>query len=277
MSEAISTDSAEIENAVDSFLDLGHSLFALAIIALGIETFVCAGTLTGNLIETNRFGAAIGPTLAACGVGLLLKRTLRPAALTLGTLLFAYSVVFEVPKYAAALGNMGFRTLVFELLAIATLAWVLPGRDAVPNWLAVLSRCLLAVSFIVFGVDHFLGLAFIATLVPNWIPWHVFWITFFGAGFIAAGLSIGLNFRLRWGAAGIGLMFAVWVFTLHLPRTLFGLSGGSGPHSPAEWSSLFIAIALWGGSWALAVRWEEADGHGSAGRTPTVPRISSNG
>src|SRR5579864_7239708 len=69
MSEAISTDSAEIENAMNSFLDLGHSLFALAIIALGIETLVCGGTLTGNLIETNRFGAAIGPTLAACGVG----------------------------------------------------------------------------------------------------------------------------------------------------------------------------------------------------------------
>jgi hypothetical protein len=92
---------------MNSFLDLGHSLFALAIIALGTETLVCAGTLTGNLIETNRFGAAIGPTLAACGVGLLLKRTLRAAALTLGTLLFAYSVVFEVPKYAAVAGQHG--------------------------------------------------------------------------------------------------------------------------------------------------------------------------
>jgi hypothetical protein len=44
--------------------------------------------------------------------------------------------------------------------------------------------------------------------------------------------------------------FAIWVFTLHLLRVL-GLYGGAGPHSPDEWSSLFIAIALWGGSWAL--------------------------
>ncbi|MGH9342680.1 MAG: hypothetical protein ACRD19_02815 [Terriglobia bacterium] len=81
---------------------------------------------------------------------------------------------------------------------------------------------------------------------------HVFWIGFFGAGFMAAGLSNGFNFRLLWGAAGIGLMFAILVFTLHLPRTTLGLYGGSGPHSPDEWSSLFIAIALWGGPWVLA-------------------------
>ena len=81
---------------------------------------------------------------------------------------------------------------------------------------------------------------------------HVFWIAFFGAAFIAAGISIAVNIMLRWGAICIGLMFAIWVFTLHLPRTLFGVYGGSGPHAPDEWSSSFIAIALWGGSWALA-------------------------
>jgi hypothetical protein len=49
----------------------------------------------------------------------------------------------------------------------------------------------------------------------------------------------------RWGAAGIGLMFAIWVFTLHLPRVL-GLYAIPGAlHNSNEWSSLFIAIALW--------------------------------
>ncbi|MGH9711272.1 MAG: hypothetical protein ACRD37_12075, partial [Candidatus Acidiferrales bacterium] len=70
--------------------------------------------------------------------------------------------------------------------------------------------------------------------------------------FIAAGLSIGLNILLRWGAACIGLMFAIWVLTLHIPRTLFGLYGGRGPKDPDEWAGVFIVLALWGGSWALA-------------------------
>jgi len=46
-------------------------------------------------------------------------------------------------------------------------------------------------------------------------------------------------------------MFAIWVVTLHLPRVLglYGIPGA--PHNPDEWSSLFIAVALWGGLWAL--------------------------
>jgi len=252
MSEAVATEKTQLETAADALLGSGHMLFSLAIIALGIETVVCTGKLAGTLIETDRWGAVIGPVLAACGVGLLFKRTVRTAAIALGGLLFLYSLIFEVPKYVAAPGSMTFRTQVFEPLAIATLAWLVPGEDAIPSWLGRASRYLLAVSFIVFGMDHFLALAPIGTLIPRWIPWHVFWIAFFGAGFIAAGLSIGFNFLQRWGAAYLGLMFAIWVFTLHLPRTVFGLYGGSGPHSPDEWSSLFIAIALWGGLWVLA-------------------------
>jgi hypothetical protein len=252
MTETNSTERMQVERAADALLRSGHMLFSLAIIALGVETFVCAGSLVGTLIEADRFGTVIGPVLAACGVGLLFKRTMRTAAMVLGGLLFLHTVVFEVPKYTTTLGSMTFRTQVFEPLSIATLTWLLPGLDAIPSWLARASRYLLAVSFIVFGVDHFLAHAPIGTLIAPWIPWHVFWIAFFGAGFVAAGLSIGLDILLRWGAACIGLMFAIWVFTLHLPRTLLGLYGGSGPHSPDEWSSLFIAIALWGGSWALA-------------------------
>jgi hypothetical protein len=171
--------------------------------------------------------------------------------LTIGGLFFLCTVLLEVPKYAAIPGDMVLRTRVFEPLAIATLACLLPARDAIPPFLERASRYLLALSLIVFGVDHFLALAPIGTLIPNWIPWHVFWIAFFGAGFIAAGTGIGLNILLRWAAAGIGLMFAIWVFTLHMPRTFLGLYGGH-PRDPEECASLSVAIAIWGGSWALA-------------------------
>jgi hypothetical protein len=92
--------------------------------------------------------------------------------------------------------------------------------------------------------DHLIGLGPIARLVPAWIPFHVFWIGFFGIAFIATGVSIGLDRRRVWGAFGLGLMFAIWVLTLHLPRVsdVYGIAGA--PRSPNEWSSLFIAIAL---------------------------------
>ena len=144
------------------------------------------------------------------------------------------------------------RTIVFEPFALACLAWLLPGPGAIPVWLRRASRYLLALSFIAFGVDHFLALGFIANLIPSWIPFHVFWVAFFGVAFIAAALSIAFNILLRWGAAGIGLMFGTWVITLHLPRVLGLYPIPGAPHDPNEWSSLFIAMALWGGCWALA-------------------------
>jgi uncharacterized membrane protein len=268
MSEAISTARTRLSWA-DALLRPGRAVFSLAIVALGIETLACARSAIFlypqgsnprfKVIPILPFLPAIpwlayifGAVLAACGAGLLFKRTLRTAAIALGSLLVLCTLFLEVPKYAAIPGSMSLRTVVFEPLAIGVLAWLLPGRDATPSLLIRASRYLLAVSFIVFGVDHFLALAPIGTLVPNWIPWHVFWIAFFGAGFIAAGLSIGFNFLARWGAACIGLMYAIWVFTLHLPRVLglYGIPGA--PRSPDEWSSLLIAVALWGGSWALA-------------------------
>jgi hypothetical protein len=52
------------------------------------------------------------------------------------------------------------------------------------------------------------------------------------------------QFLQRWGAICIGLMFGIWVVTLHLPRVL-GLHGIPGaPRHPNEWSSLFIAVGL---------------------------------
>ena len=250
-------------------LRLGLPIFSLAIIGLGIETLVCAHRVIFLYPQESnpRFPVIpvlpflppvpwlaylFGAVLVLCGVGLLSKRAMRMSSTILGTLLFLSTLVLELPKYSAMPGNMSLRTVVFEPFVIAALAWLLPGAHAIPPFLERASRYLLAVCFVVFGVDHFLALAPIGTLLPKWIPWHVFWIALFGAGFIAAGLSVVLNILLPWGASCVGLMFAIWVFTLHLPRVLglYGIPGA--PHNPAEWSSLFIAIALWGGSWALA-------------------------
>ncbi|HZU25680.1 MAG TPA: hypothetical protein VFA04_09165 [Bryobacteraceae bacterium] len=245
-----------------SLARIGVPVFALAIIAIGVETIACAHYVAPRqglqaipvipwLPEITALGWIFGVVWAACGVGLFLRRTQRVAALTLAFLLFLFALILDVPRNASKPADIGLRTLVFEPVAIAALACLLPGRTAIPKMLERTSRWLLALALVVFGIDHFLALQFIASLIPAWIPFRVFWVAFFGAAFIASGLSIGLDVLLRWGAAGIGLMFAIWVFTLHLPRVLgvYGIPGA--PGNPNEWSSLFIAIALWGGPWAL--------------------------
>ena len=265
MSDVMAAEGTRLDRAANAMVNAGRAIFSLAIVALGVETWVCArdgGHSLGpqsDVLPVIPWLPAIawlaylfGAIWVACGVGLLSQRAVRPAAMTLGSLLFLCALVLEAPKNAANPASISLRTVVFEPLALASLAWLLPGRSAIPPWLERGSRYLLALSFIVFGVDHFLALAFIATLLPGWIPWHVFWVGFFGVAFIAAGLSIGLDFLARWAAAAIGLMFGIWVITLHLPRVLglYGIPGA--PRNPDEWSSLLIAVGLWGGSWALA-------------------------
>jgi uncharacterized membrane protein YphA (DoxX/SURF4 family) len=187
-----------------------------------------------------------------CGIGILSARTLKPSGTVVGNLMFLGAVLLNAPRNAIIPASMDLRTVVFEPLAIATLAWLLPRPSETPRWLDHTSRYLLALSLIVFGIDHFLALAPIGTLIPGWIPRNGFWIGFFGAGFIAAGLSIATGFLIRWGAACLGLMYAIWVLTLHLP-TVLGLHViPDRQDHPALWSSLFIATALWGGPWALA-------------------------
>ncbi|HEY5340471.1 MAG TPA: hypothetical protein VIK27_05535 [Candidatus Aquilonibacter sp.] len=102
------------------------------------------------------------------------------------------------------------RTGVFEPLAIASLARLI--GSARESGAARVARWVLAIALVIFGVDHFLALGFITSLVPAWIPLHVFWAALFGAAFIACAMA---------------LTFGVWVVTLHLPRTLgfYGIPG----------------------------------------------------
>jgi hypothetical protein len=258
---------SQLEAAPSTRFDPGLILFAFAIVVLGVQNIISAKDVTQamgpgyNVLPVLPFLPSIpwlayifGAVWVALGAGLLLKRTLLPSALALGTILFLCAVILEAPKNAAAIRDVGLRTGVFEPLAMGALAWLLPGAAAIPRWLALAARWIFAVSLVVFGVDHFLVFQFIVGLVPSWIPWHAFWSAFFGVAFIAAGIGIALNFLARWSYAGIALMFGIWVVTLHIPRVLglYGIPGA--PRDPSEWSSLFIAISLWGGPWSLARR-----------------------
>jgi uncharacterized membrane protein len=264
MQDPISAPPARFDRMGVALFNVGRVLFSLAIMGLGIETLVCARAATHSLgpgyevIPVLPWLPAIpwvaylfGAVWIVCGAGLLSRRTLRTTAMVLSGLLFLCAFVLDVPKNAANIGSISLRTTAFEPLALACLAWLLAGRPA-PDLFVRGSRFVLGLSLVVFGVDHFLALGFIAALIPNWILWHVFWVAFFGVLFIVGGVSIGLNLMHRGGAAATGLMFGIWVVTLHLPRVLglYGIPGA--PHNPNEWSSLLIALGLWGGLWAIA-------------------------
>ncbi|MBC5820991.1 MAG: hypothetical protein GIX01_03260 [Candidatus Eremiobacteraeota bacterium] len=192
-----------------------------------------------------------GIVLVACGVLMLRARTARFGAVAFAAAFLVGALVFDLPRAGAHPENIPLRTLLFEPLTMAALAWMLPAADRRNDWSMTLARYCIALSLTVFGVDHFLALGPIGAIVPNWIPFHVFWVVFFGAAFIAAGAGFAANMLRGWAAAGMALMFALFDVTLHVPRTLgaYGIPGAI--RDPDEWCGVFIVAAFCGGFLAL--------------------------
>src|SRR5438094_2826860 len=229
----------------------GRLLFSLAIIGIGVETLICSYLSDHKVVPVIPWLPAIpgltylvGAILVMCGAALLLRRTLVVSSITLGALMLLCGLAFDLPR-RPNLMSAEWRTNVLEPIAIGSLAWLAPGLGGIPRWLHMASRYLLAFALIVFGIAHFQVLTFIASMVPGWIPGHWFWTVFFGVAFIAAGVSFATGFLQLWAALGMGLMFAVWTVTIHLPPVL-------ATPDPDKWSDVFIVVALWGGCWALA-------------------------
>lgn len=230
----------------------GRLLFSLAIIGIGLETLICAHVSGSHKIvpvipwlpAIPRLAYPVGVIFVFCGVGLLFRRTLVASSITLGVLMSVCGVAFDVPRHFN-LVSAEWRTNALEPIVIGCLAWLAPGLGRISGWLEKTSRYLIALALIVFGMAHFQVLTFIAGMVPGWIPWHWFWTVFFGVAFVAAGLSFATGFLQRWAALALGLMFALWLATIHLPPVL------ATPPDPDKWSDVLIVAALWGGMWAL--------------------------
>jgi uncharacterized membrane protein YphA (DoxX/SURF4 family) len=109
-----------------------------------------------------------------------------------------------------------------------------------------LGRIFVAISLVVFGVQHFIYGGFVATLVPAFMPGRLFWAYFVGVAFVAAAIGILTRMLARPAATMLGVMFFLFVVLLHIPRIIGSSRDGN------EWTSGFVALAACGGAWILA-------------------------
>ncbi|MFY9688593.1 MAG: DoxX family membrane protein [Candidatus Acidiferrales bacterium] len=68
-----------------------------------------------------------------------------------------------------------------------------------------------------FGTEHFTLTRGIASIVPAWIPWHLFWAYFVGACFIAGPLSLVTRIQARLAACLLALTFFLFVVLMDAP------------------------------------------------------------
>jgi len=224
---------------------LGRLLFAVAMAGFGVQFLVhrwFRGPLPGPPWDPGRplWAYITAGVLIGTAVCIATKKKSRWSALLLAVLLLLRALLIYAPRLAAAPHDPRPWTSGFEILAMCGAALVLSGT------LVALGRFLFAISLVVFGVQHFLYARFIATLIQSWMPAHLFFAYFVGVAFLAAALAIAIRKHGRLAAALLGLMFFLWVISLHLPRV------AAAPHNGNEWTSMIVALAMCGGSWIMA-------------------------
>jgi hypothetical protein len=78
------------------------------------------------------------------------------------------------------------------------------------------------------------------------MPAHLFLASLAGIAMIVCGACIAARWQDRIAALALGVVFLLFVVTLHAPRVIAAM------HSADEWSSGLIALGMCGASWLMA-------------------------
>jgi len=110
-----------------------------------------------------------------------------------------------------------------------------------------------------FGTEHFTLATAVASIVPKWIPWHLFWAYFLGACFIAAALSLVTRIQPRLSASLLALTFFLFVVLMDLP------AWAKNPRDRIGLALVLRELSFSGGALALAAsltqQWRERGTH----------------
>jgi uncharacterized membrane protein len=117
-----------------------------------------------------------------------------------------------------------------------------------------------------FGTEHFTQTQGIASIVPAWIPWHLFWTYLVGTCFIAAGLSLVTKIQARLAASLVALTFFLFVVLMDAPGWAQDL------RSRFALALMLRELSFSGGALALAASLSPAWSEGGARLFATTAR-----
>jgi uncharacterized membrane protein len=140
---------------------------------------------------------------------------------------------------------MGFAGLIYFIAGILILR---KDINTARGWDKLISLCgvFIAAPLAVFAVEHFRGARFIQTMVPSWIPAHLFWAYFVGCALVAAATSLTVRRFVGVSSTLLGLMFFIFVSTIHIPNVL------AHPRDRFAFAVALRDLSFAGGAWALA-------------------------
>jgi len=194
------------------------------------------------------------------GLCIVFEKKTRPISLLLGGVLLLIFCFYYIPYEFLATSNymhLGEWENAEKELALAGGAFVIAGCFSAKNetlFFSFLGRLVpfgaifFSITMISFGALHFLFAKEAATLVPAWIPGHMFWIYFCGVALLGAGIAIILKIKTGLVAFLLGTMIFLWFIMLHIPRVAASPVNDIGD----ETASAFLALAYSGIAFVIA-------------------------
>ncbi len=185
---------------------------------------------------------------------------------------------FALVGTALALAPFGVPTTVFWIYVCASLLLLvglikvfaeLPQEHGVDK-IMPFGRLFFAIPMAVFGSEHFTATASIATLVPRWIPAHVFWVYLVGVAFLCAALGMAVLVQARLAATLVGMTMFIFVLVMDMPAV------AANPHNRFLWALALRQLAFSGGAFAFAMSpWIARPGPPSPARaTAVLPAVA---
>jgi uncharacterized membrane protein YphA (DoxX/SURF4 family) len=225
---------------------LGGVFFGVSLIAFGIQQFLYGDFVPGRApawpagVPGRLLWAQVsGAVLIAAGAAIVAEKKARVAAVAVAAMIFLWALLRNIPLaaadhyYGGAWTNLGKAlALTGGALAVARLSlrWTYVGRVCLGAFL------------VSSGIQHFLFVPFVMSLVPTWIGAARFWTYFAGVALIAGGAGLVVPRTARLAAALSGLMIFLWFVMLHVPRAL----AAADAQGRNEWTAVFEALAMSG-------------------------------
>jgi len=239
----------------------GHVLFAATMIALGVMglirrdfTPIWVPAPKGEP-EREMLVYLSALVLLVSGLALLWRRAAAIASCVLLGFLLAWLLLWDVPQLVLHPG-MGLTWAACKTAVMVAAAWVLyvwfagdrgPRlRFATGDTGLRIARTLYGLALIPFGIAHFTYLERTTSMVPGWLPWHLFWAYFFGCTFIAAGLAMIVGVYARIAAILSVVQLALFTVLVWVPVV------AARKPTASDWSEFVVSWALTAAAWVVA-------------------------
>jgi uncharacterized membrane protein len=239
---------------MNKLLQSGRYLFALAMIAFGIQQFIIGRFIMTRV--TTAFGGTpiaylTGAVLIGAGILIVIQKNVKWAVNSIAIIILFWAVIPHIPGVLADRNLGGEWTNFFKALSLLAGSFLLLDfRGELPAGkpiAVVATRIILGVFLIICGIQHFLFVDFVNTLVPAWIPPNpTFWTYFAGAALLAGGVGLLIPQTAQVAATLSGVMILTWFFILHIPRAI------ADPTNAGEWTGCCESLALSGILFVLA-------------------------